>query len=70
MDLRNNLITIGEILDNPKAKAILAREFPELMNPLLIAMARRKTLSDVLLMGHGRYPKEKLDRVIQELRQV
>jgi hypothetical protein len=70
MDLRNNLITVGEILNNPKAKAILTREFPELMNPLLIGMARRMTLSDVLLKAHGRYPKEKLDRVLSELRAV
>ena len=27
MDLRNNPITVGEILNNPKAKAILTREF-------------------------------------------
>jgi len=70
MDLRNNLITVGEILNNPKARAILTREFPELSNPLLIAMGRRMTLTDVLMKAHGRYPKEKLDRVLQELREV
>jgi len=70
VDLRNNLITVGEILENPRAKEILRLEFPELMNPLLLAMAQRMTLSDVLLKAHGRYPKEKLDRVLGELRAI
>ena len=28
MDLRNNQITLGELLDYPPAKKILARRFP------------------------------------------
>ena len=36
MDLRNNQITIGELLANPAARQVLARRFPHVIDLSLI----------------------------------
>ncbi len=68
MNLKNNSITIGELLSNPKAKQILVREFPQYANHPLIGMAGYMPLSKVLNMASGKVPKDKLLRTIEELK--
>ncbi|MDF2567107.1 MAG: hypothetical protein K0R90_563 [Oscillospiraceae bacterium] len=70
MDLKNNQITVRELLANPKAKEILSREFPDLINSPLLGMARNMSLKNVLQLGGGRVPKEKIDRVLKELKSI
>lgn len=70
MDLRNNEITIGELISNPNAKALFKREFPEVMNPVLIQMANKMKLADVLNLAKGRYPEEKIQRALSELKSL
>ena len=67
MDLRNNQIKMSEILANPKAKEILKREFPRLMNPMILRRARNMTLADVLRFARGRVSQDKIDKIITEL---
>jgi hypothetical protein len=67
MNLRNNEITVSEVLSNPAAKALFIKEFPEVNNPLMLMMAKSMTLASVLSLAQGRYPKEKIDRVLAEL---
>ena len=67
MDLKGNRITMGEILKNGAAKALLLRAFPELDNPLMLMMAKGMTLDAVLKLGAGRYDPEKIARVLAEL---
>lgn len=68
MDLKNNEITVGEIVANPAAKAILKKEFPEVMNPVLLAMGRGFSLGRVLSMAGERYPQAKIEGVLEKLR--
>lgn len=70
MDLRNNEITVGEIVSNPQAKALLKREFPEVVNPIMLQLARTKTLASVLELAKNRYAQEKISRVIAELQTI
>jgi hypothetical protein len=70
VDLRNNEITIGELISNPASKALLQREFPEVMSPVLIQMAKKMKLDDVLNLAKNRYPEEKIQRVLSELRSL
>lgn len=70
MDLRNNEITVGEIIENPRAKALLKKEFPEVMNPIMLQFARRMTLAQILGMAKDRYTPDKINRVLGELRNI
>lgn len=70
MELRDNQITVGEILANPQAKALLNREFPEVANPFLLSLGRGMTLASILEIAKGRYPQEKIDRALAELQAI
>jgi hypothetical protein len=67
MDLRNNQITVGEILTNPQAKALLNREFPEVASPFLLSLAHNMTLASIIELAKGRYSQDKIDKVLAEL---
>lgn len=47
MDLKNNKITVGELLDHPGAKALLTRRFPLVMKKPLTGAARTVTLEQL-----------------------
>ena len=70
MDLKNNQITVGDVLSNPSAKALLRREFPEVTKPVLLGMARGMTLESILRLAKDRYPQEKIDAVLSELQKM
>jgi hypothetical protein len=68
VDLRNNEITIGEILTNPNAKAVLKKYLPDYSNPILLQMAKNMKLSEVLAMAQGRVEQSVIDQVLAELK--
>lgn len=70
MNLRNNEITVGEIILDPQAKALLKEEFPEVMNPFMLQLARKMTLASILELGKDRYPPEKMSRVLAALQAI
>ncbi len=70
MDLKNNQITISEILQNPKAKAILARNFPELMHPFILQVARKMNLENTLKLAKGNYSSDNVSKIISDLELV
>ena len=47
MNLKNGQITVGEVLSNPNARALLQREYPALINHPMLGMARGMTLNQV-----------------------
>jgi hypothetical protein len=67
MDLKNNEITVGEVITNIAAKALLKKEFPEVMNPLMLSLAKKMTLKSVLDLAKDRYPQDKIQRVLSAL---
>ena len=44
MDLRNNQITIGELLANPAARQVLARRFPHVIDRPIVAKSGSMTV--------------------------
>jgi len=48
LDLKNNKITVGELLDHPGAKAVLTRRFPLVMKKPLTGAARTVTLEQLV----------------------
>jgi hypothetical protein len=70
MDLRNNKITLGEILKNPKGEGILGRFFPELMNPFLLHQAKKMSLENILKLATGPNALEKKAKIIDRLNAI
>ena len=67
MDLRNYQITVGQLLADPRARAILEREFPGLIRHPLIQRAGNLTLSQVLRLASGMVPAQKIQSLLSEL---
>ena len=70
LDLKNGNITIRQILRVPQAKAILAKELPELMNSPLVGLAGNMSLNQVLSLSKGRVAPEKVKRILEQLKSL
>jgi hypothetical protein len=70
MNLRSNQITIGELLSNAKAKSVLGRNFPQLMNPFLLNVARKMTLENTLKLATGPYAQDQIKKIITDLEAI
>lgn len=70
MNLYNGNIRVAQILKEPKAKAILAEEFPDLAASPLMAMASNMTLSQVLGLAKGLVDSIKVDRLLRRLKEL
>ena len=70
MDLRNNQITLGELLDYPPAKKILARRFPLVINRPIVANSRPMTRERVIKLGSAYVPKKVIQETLQELQKL
>lgn len=67
MDLRNHQITVGELLDNPRARQLLQKELPGIFNSPLLALAKGMRLQQVIPLAKDRLAPEQLQRLLQEL---
>lgn len=70
MDLRSGKITLGEVLSNPKAKALMQKELPELADSPLLLFARNMTVAQILQMTKGKMPQEKVTRLLEQLKEL
>lgn len=71
MNLRQNQITVGEVLQNPRANALLRRELPMLFkNRMMLEMAKPLTLQQVINRAAGRIPQVKINSVLYQLQQI
>lgn len=70
MDLRSGKITLGEVLSDPKAKALLQKELPELADSPLLLFARNMTVAQILQMTKGKMPQEKVTRLLEQLKEL
>lgn len=67
MDLKNNKITVGELLDNPAARAVIQKRFPMVMKHPLLGASRTVTLEQLLSIGGAYLPKSTINETLQEL---
>ena len=58
MDLRNKRITVGELLDNPRSKAVFQRRFGRFMNHPMVSAARTLSLDQLEEMASVYLPKK------------
>ena len=68
MDLHGGNITLGEIVRNPKARALVDREFPGVLNHPFAGRFMGMTLNQALGMVRGRVPQAGIDRLMAALK--
>lgn len=68
MDLRGGTITLKEILAHPEARALVEREFPGLLRHPLAGNFLGLTLNRTLALLGGRIPKERIQKLLEELK--
>ena len=70
MNLRNNNITVREILNNPKAKKLIMTELSGYVNPQMLSFASGMTLNNVLVFAKGRIAPEKVNELLKKLEEI
>ena len=70
MDLRNQTITVGELLDDPKSRAVFQRRFGKLMKHPMVGAARSLTLRQLSEMAAVYLPQKTIQDTLRELSQV
>ncbi|MEG0765973.1 MAG: hypothetical protein RR403_07980 [Pseudoflavonifractor sp.] len=70
MDLKNNKITLGELLDNSGSRAVLQRRFPMALKHPTLGAARTVTLEQLMAFAVAYIPRSTVNETLQELRRV
>lgn len=73
MNLKNGQITVGEILQNPQARALVQREVPQLGGMLNSPLARgywNMPLSAVAARARGLLPPNRLQSLLAGLEKI
>ena len=70
MDLKNNKVTVGELMDHPGARAVLQRRFPTLLKHPMMGAARTITLEQILSVAQAYVPQKKIEEALNDLRRA
>ena len=70
MNLKNNQITVRELLADPRAKAVFQRRFGTWMKHPLVGAAQSLTLAQLLELAAVYLPQTVLKDTLEELRRL
>ena len=70
MNLKNNRITVGELMDYEPAKAVFQKRFPMVMRHPMMGAARTMTLEQVMAVAQPYIPKKTIQDTLEELKRV
>ena len=70
MDLKGNQITMGELLADPQARAVLARRFPQLVGRPIVAASKGMTVERAMKLGAAYVHKAYLAETLRELEEL
>ena len=70
LDLRNNQITVKELLANPKSNAVFQRRFGKWMKHPLVGAAQSLTLAQLVEMAKLYIPQNTIRETLEELRRL
>ena len=70
MDLKNNKITVGELLKNPRSKEVLMRRFPGVINLPIVKTSGSLSLDKAVKMASAYVPRKILQETIEELKNL
>ena len=68
--MRNQTITVGELLDDPRARAVFQRRFGKWMKHPMVGAARSLTLEQLAEMAAVYLPQKVIQDTLRELRQL
>ena len=70
MDLKQNKITVGELLDHPGARALLMKRFPIVFKKPVSGAGRTVTLEQLLAIVGPWLPQRVVQDTLQELKKL
>ena len=70
MDLRNNQITLGELWDNPRSRAVFQKRIPMIAKHPVKGAARTVTLQQLADFMSTWIPAAMVNGVIQDLKKL
>ena len=70
MDLRNQSITVGELLGDPRSRAVFQRRFGKLLRHPLVGAAHTLTLAQLAEMAAVYLPQKTIQETIRELERL
>ena len=70
LDLKHRTITLRELLENPKSKAVLQRRFGKWMNHPLAGAAQSLTLAQLVELAYKQLPRKTIQDTLQELERL
>lgn len=70
MDLRHNTITVKELLENPRSRAVFQRRFGKLLKHPMVGAAQTLTLAQLAEMASVYLPKKTIDDTLEELKKL
>ena len=70
MDLKNNQITVQELLRNPKAKALFEKRFGEWMKHPLFGAAQSLTLAQMINIAKVYLPQQVIQSTLNDLKRL
>lgn len=70
MDLRNQKITVGELLDDPRSRAVFQRRFGHLLGSPLVKAGRSLTLEQLAALAGTKLPRQVIEQTLEELRRA
>lgn len=70
LDLRNNQILVGELLDNPASKAVFQKRFGRFMNHPMVPAVRSLTLAQLISFAQVYLPRPVINETLQDLERL
>ena len=70
MDLKNNQITIRELMAHPQARAVLAKHFPQVIHLPIVTKSAGMTLAQAMKLGAAFVPARSIRAALEELTQI
>ncbi len=70
MDLKQNKILVGELLDNPASFAVIQKQFGAYLKHPIVPAMRNLSLDQLLTLAKVYVPPAALDKAVAELRKL
>lgn len=70
MDLKNNQITLGDVIKNKEAFELIQNEFGSIMKGPLFAVAKKMSLEKIIAYSDGKISKNKIEELLLKLKNV
>ena len=70
MNLKNNTVTVGELLADPKARAVFQRRFGKWMKHPMVTAGHSLTLAQLVELAGVYLPKKIIEETLKELAEL